>query len=511
MTTTCIQRCTLVLRVHGQKNQEKHIFRLKNYLHKIIFPHIEEYFSQNVKNIGEQLQIHRLVLNLGALHDNDAQEQLKQRIMEQLRQQLAFCVRASPPFDEDQATLNVVPVRLLEYLLQHGARPWWSSRNPPQSLSSLYADCLRDHRAASIEMIRRHWHSPIFRTRLATAITTSAEALLVLFIPAITQTQIIAVQQDLVRARLWLNKASQMVAALRTSGWRTEQLITDCTLAYLYTQRDATPFVWHADRWCDLFCDVLIQHTPLRVHTLRTMVSESGEALESEFTNALLATLDRRVVSPHLRSNAHAATSLHRASPTTHHADSDITNPHAHEDFPADPRRVSETLADTDLCYVANAGLVLIAAFLPRLFVNLRWINDDQRWCEGKQTMALYLLHYLAGGEPPAEESQLMLNKLLIGYDADAPVAPSIELSGADRVEGDALLQAVIDHWQALKNTSIDGLRRAFLQREGRLQRQSDHWLLRLEQQSYDMLLDRLPWNYRVIKLPWMASTLIVE
>jgi hypothetical protein len=36
-------------------------------------------------------------------------------------------------------------------------------------------------------------------------------------------------------------------------------------------------------------------------------------------------------------------------------------------------------------------------------------------------------------------------------------------------------------------------------------------WLLRVERESYDVVLDRFPWPLDWIKLPWMAVALRVE
>lgn len=73
------------------------------------------------------------------------------------------------------------------------------------------------------------------------------------------------------------------------------------------------------------------------------------------------------------------------------------------------------------------------------------------------------------------------------------------------------MLQAVISHWNALGGTSVQGLRETFLQREGRLQRDEDAWRLRVAPRPFDMLLDRLPWGYATLKLPWMKEVLHVD
>jgi hypothetical protein len=73
------------------------------------------------------------------------------------------------------------------------------------------------------------------------------------------------------------------------------------------------------------------------------------------------------------------------------------------------------------------------------------------------------------------------------------------------------LLRGMIDNWKALGNTSVAGLREAFLQRQGRLQLRDDAWHLRVESKTYDMLLDQLPWGFSTIKYPWMERVVYVE
>jgi len=126
--------------------------------------------------------------------------------------------------------------------------------------------------------------------------------------------------------------------------------------------------------------------------------------------------------------------------------------------------------------------------------------------------VAIALLHYLATRERTAPESALVLPKLLCGWPLEQPVLGGLELPEAALAEGENLLQTVINYWEVLKNTSPDGLRQGFLQRQGKLTRSdTGNWKLRIEQQSIDILLSRLPWGLSMVKLPWMTEVLVVE
>jgi hypothetical protein len=84
-------------------------------------------------------------------------------------------------------------------------------------------------------------------------------------------------------------------------------------------------------------------------------------------------------------------------------------------------------------------------------------------------------------------------------------------LNDEDRAEGDALLAAVVEHWAALGKTRIDGLRGSFLRRRGLLRTGDRGWQLRMESESFDVLLGRLPWAVGVVKLPWMPTPMFID
>ena len=159
-----------------------------------------------------------------------------------------------------------------------------------------------------------------------------------------------------------------------------------------------------------------------------------------------------------------------------------------------------------DGIYLNQAGLVLLHPFLPLFFevASGERLNSPER--------ALCLLHYLATGQGVAREYDLVLGKILCGIPLETPVESACELSDVDIEESEGLLKAVIKHWEALRSTSCDGLRGTFLLRPGKVSlREDGAWLLQVESRTCDILLDRLPWGYSPIKLPWMETLLWVE
>lgn len=161
--------------------------------------------------------------------------------------------------------------------------------------------------------------------------------------------------------------------------------------------------------------------------------------------------------------------------------------------------------------YLANAGLVLLWPFLTTLFDRLGYLEGQQFRDDASRQRAALLLQFLASGASEVPEYQLPLNKLLCGMLQSQPLPRELALTTAETELGESLLKAVIARWDALKNTSIAGLRETFLLRPGKLEwLPDDRIVLTVETKTLDILLDRRPWSISIIKLPWMAAPLYV-
>ncbi|AKD55540.1 contractile injection system tape measure protein [Spirosoma radiotolerans] len=168
-------------------------------------------------------------------------------------------------------------------------------------------------------------------------------------------------------------------------------------------------------------------------------------------------------------------------------------------------------VGDRPKYFVKNAGIILLSPFLSPFFREVGWIENGEFIDDLSREKALHSLHYLATGETHASEYLLTLGKLLCGIPLKVPVPRKIDLTEAGYREAYALLTDVISHWQALKSTSVNGLREGFLQRDGVLTFTNSAWELQVERQTIDVLLDSIPWSFSLIKLPWMPSLLYTQ
>ncbi|MBX7224150.1 MAG: hypothetical protein K1Y36_29825 [Blastocatellia bacterium] len=174
-----------------------------------------------------------------------------------------------------------------------------------------------------------------------------------------------------------------------------------------------------------------------------------------------------------------------------------------------------EEISAKDPIYLSNAGLILASPFLPQLWNRLEVLETD---ATGKPKMrdweaasrAVHLLQFLVDGTTDTPEPCLVLNKLLCGLPMGARIATAIELTDLERETCEGLLLSLIANWEAIRNTSIAGLRETFLQREGKLEKHPDRWQLHIRRKTLDILVDQIPWSIKVIFHRWMPVPLYV-
>lgn len=182
------------------------------------------------------------------------------------------------------------------------------------------------------------------------------------------------------------------------------------------------------------------------------------------------------------------------------------------EEIESDIEEMLETTVPKITHVIApNAGIVLLHPFLKPFFEGLELLRGGKFENRKAQRRAAAILHYLATGKTEMAEYDMVMPKLLVGLPLERPVDRRIVLTDLERTEADGLLNAVIKHWKAIGSTSPDGLREGFLKRSGKLTHRSDGWLLQMEAQTLDILLDRLPWGLGIVRLSWMKEMLFVE
>lgn len=161
--------------------------------------------------------------------------------------------------------------------------------------------------------------------------------------------------------------------------------------------------------------------------------------------------------------------------------------------------------------YVANAGVVLLSPYFPRLFSLLGWVEDGVFTGEEAQVRAIFAMQYLTFGQTEFPELELTLNKLLVSWRREEPLPLSAEFTKKEKEVMDSLLEGAMGNWKMMEHTSVAGFRGSFLIRNGVVRETGELWQLTVEEKAYDVLLDSLPWNFSPVKFPWMEKVLYVN
>lgn len=163
---------------------------------------------------------------------------------------------------------------------------------------------------------------------------------------------------------------------------------------------------------------------------------------------------------------------------------------------------------------ISNAGLVILFPFLPMLFMRLNMLSQDRRGFNSNESKvrAIFILqHLMASEDREYDEKDLFLNRLLINYPFNEPLPKRMELNQDELNTIDSLLEAAKTNWEKMRNTSMRGFQEAFLRRAGFIEKTEREWVLTVEERAFDILLDSIPWSYKLVRLPWMENILKVN
>jgi hypothetical protein len=158
-----------------------------------------------------------------------------------------------------------------------------------------------------------------------------------------------------------------------------------------------------------------------------------------------------------------------------------------------------------------NAGLVLLWPFLGNYFTRLNLLKEGKFLTKDDAYRAVHMLQFIAYGNQSTSEYEMKLNKVLCNVALQDSISRSSHFTDQEIELSIDLIKAVTQNWEELKNTSIDGFRVSFLQREGTMSKTSDGWKLSVDHRAQDALLETLPWSLSRVKTSWMNEFLYVE
>lgn len=481
----------------------------------------------------EQMEVDLGTLSAEALEDEFVRA-LRKVLQDALQQQLSESGQIATAGEvvklkQQQATFETVI-----YFLRHGVLPWWSRVDDAAELESLALKLLHKDTSVFIRQLRKAASQTVIERLLKQFSSTSYPMLLNALLASLTSSLAETVRQwNMLAEGAVLDEAVKLeikVSLLRALLQQDAARLQPETLSKHILQR------LHADESVSTGLSRLLIN---QAHSVLPKNSILYRWLSAQAQSTAKApTADKTRLKPSRSSTEEAppvrktfaaeelADPAAQAFSTEQPGSTDYKsgNDRVPNDESAKARLVNNTeqLQPTEVeevewlnpeasYYIQNAGLVLLWPFLERFFGALELSEKGRFVSQAAQHKAVSMLHYLSNGEDSAYEHALLLNKLICGWPLSQPLWRKDELTARDKAEADALLSAVIEHWKVLKNTSVDGLRQAFLQREGRLTQQNESWELKIARSGFDVLLDQLPWSISTIRLPWMHEVVFVE
>ncbi len=167
---------------------------------------------------------------------------------------------------------------------------------------------------------------------------------------------------------------------------------------------------------------------------------------------------------------------------------------------------------DKSLITLNNSGLIILWPYLYTLCEKLNYMKNKKFINDEYQNRAVMLSQYLVTGLTTIFEEDIVLNKILFGLRPNKYIDCKIELKENELQMCDSLLNSVLQNWPQMSNTQVDTFRESFLKREGVLNKtETDDYELNVKKESFDVILETIPWNINRIQTIFMKNKITVE
>ena len=407
------------------------------------------------------LKLHQLHVNVGRLNGYTTLQQFADVFRYRFRLEL-IKKSANQNQTEPQLVFALSKLEILEYFLTYGALPWYAPESEVD-LQELTSTVLAGQPTNLYQFLLANTTQPQIWKRISYQLGRQAHA---------------AIIQHFVELERAVDTATSLLIIAR-------QHVADPGTLEFETQLQAIGKMVIEEA-------VHVLANPANENTVRKLIAKhidkitTGSSTSTTFLNEFQQKNELVDAETHL--------SLNELNYTN------VTNP------------FDDNSVITDEQYkVANAGLLLLSPFLQVFFGRLLLMEKGEWTSTAAQEKAIYLLRYLTTGSTVSPEYALVLEKIFCGYSIAFAIEPVTDFTDKELSECDELLLSAIEHWKVLKNTSIAGLRQAFLQREGIVSRTADGFLIRVERKTHDVLLDSIPWGYSTIAFNWLPQLITVE
>ncbi|HEY4150649.1 MAG TPA: contractile injection system tape measure protein [Chitinophagaceae bacterium] len=393
-----------------------------------------------------------------------------QKLEDELSAKLAKLVSALPPDSR-----RVSEMELLQYLLLHGVLPWWGTALEPDA-NTLCAETISHDAGSFTRFLRQYRFNPSLWKRISYQLNAESQRQIIGLLPALSaaaayiQTWLDQLQNNPLTGRSPAELSSMSQKTVSQSNALPASAALRSIVQKIVLQN--APRLFQNKEPLDI------------IQAIARLEADSLPAAETSLLKSLTIPADAAAIIP--LSAANDTQGMEAAAGQSQ------------EDEP-------------EKSFIKTAGIVLLAPFFLPFFTELGLLQGNQWINKAASYRAVHLLKMLSTGLPNQPEYGLILEKICCSLPPDEPVPMETELEEKEIAEAGRLLTAVITHWAALKNTSIDGLRDSFFKRDGILTRKGNGWLLQVERKTLDVLVDRIPWVYNPVRLPWNDYLITVE
>jgi len=472
-------------------------------LFKKEIPEIIEKVLDEIVPGKEIIRIDLLQLDLGVTDVQNFQQSFKERFEEEIRKAIENEKNQTAGSSNNSILPQAQSFReALAYFLENGTRAWYSTAKNLRDWEREMLQHFEEQDWKAITMwLKENNASPVIVKRLAAQFSDIFLKKLLAAVP----TEIYVAGIDLY---VDLFSAFNQLPLLRRSGLR-EIIWVNCFATFI----NSTP--------------VLNQHQKInRLFSLvQSIATQSGVSVKESRKlkyltfpgNNLLAIAIKKLVES-ISHESGKLESFEEANDvySTQHFTGNIEYPKEEDSHTGNKEIKTKAIKYSNesmpgVEYVHCSGVVLLHPFLEMYFDELKLLNSRKFISRDACRKAVLLLHFLTTGATEVAEFDLTLQKIVCNLSAEETLPDKLTLTETERLESENLLQSVIDHWPPLNRTSVEGLRNTFLQREGILSFKENGWLLTIEQTTIDILLDKLPWGFSTIRLPWMDNILSVD
>jgi len=452
---------------------------------RCIVPLIESCCSELVGS-DQIIRIDRLELNLGELDFENLEADLQAKIRLQLRQMLSEHLQVSAAEDAKQKNSSAISshVELLTLFARQGILPWWADASKP----TLLEDAMEALRKESGEVLRGLLTLLFQELTALKRIVRHFDDDTLQGLCLLSQSTPTSLFENTRKTMLVLLGSSHLCRSF--SSGQLRNILWDAILVRSYlteSHSSSTP----------LFLQDVLSHLAGHIVVSSTVLMAE---LKQGFS-LIAAPLDPAVFNlfERLFSKMQALDALQPKRLPLKPTD-EITQD-----------RHDVVYGDADEIYIENAGLILLWPFLTQFFKHMKFIGKEGFNDHSSLHRAVLLLQHIVTEQIEPAEYQLGLNRILCGMDLATVFEQDDPVSEAETLECQEFLEAVIAQVPVLKNMSVRGFRGTFLIRKGVLSIRDGLWLLRVERNDFDVVLDQFPWSVGWVKLPYMSQSMQVE